>query len=182
MIPGCTSGFPPPRRWTSRFISLSSPAGSVQLAAFPHLTALLGGQKHQCFVRACMGTKHKGFFPPRGCITSSIPVSSSAPPSLILLLLGADKHPAEGCQVPAVPWVLGISARVASRVVVLGFVPQFPVPHEVAWGRELIARSPCVFIPGEATLLQGTRGACGMGTAVHRASDRDKSLLPTTFQ
>lgn len=47
----------------------------------------------------------KGFFPLRGCITSSIPVS-------ILLMPGAGAHPAEKCPFSAVLWVLGFSARV----------------------------------------------------------------------
>lgn len=42
-------------------------------------------------------------------------VSPAASLPLILLLLEADKHLTEGRQVSAVPWVLGISARVASE-------------------------------------------------------------------
>lgn len=41
---------------------------------------------------------------------------------------------------------------------------------------------PWCFHPVGSDFAAGTLGACGMGTTVHRASDREESLLPATFQ
>lgn len=115
LIPGCASGFPPNGGQAFHFFIF--PSWQLPIAAFPHLKALPQGIKASVFCEGLYGSpfEHKGFFPLRACIASSIPVPSAAPLSPALLLLRAEKQPAEGCQISAVSYAIGISTRLASE-------------------------------------------------------------------